>query len=147
MLQASLARILGLIVGLAILGGVSHSPEQTPAGELPITVTAAAVTPNTCDPDTTCEGLEAEVQVLDGTVTEDCWWALRDAGYVGRPNDGPGGSEIEALYVPANELDAFCGDQGPACWIEHKTDLPDELIQGDPRLMPAGSTVVECGQA
>ena len=82
------------IIGTLIVIGGQTEPASSPE---PLPTIAYTWTNNTvgdtCDPDTTCEGLEAPT----------------------------------------------------ACWVEHKTDLPDELIQGDPQLMPAGSTVVTCG--
>jgi hypothetical protein len=89
------ASIIGTLI---VIGGQADTEPTSSPEPLPTIAYTWTNTPvgDTCDPDTTCEGLEADVEYTE-------------------------------------------------CWIEHKTDLPDELIQGDPKLMPASSTVVPCG--
>jgi hypothetical protein len=98
--KAPLARIAGLIVGLAILGGVPHSSEQ-PAPELPTIINTA----NACDPDTTCEGLEAEVEstYLDQatqTPAHEAWTMTSTCQH--NTIGGPGGWTCTQDGIPAD---------------------------------------------
>jgi hypothetical protein len=135
------ASIIGTVI---VIGGQADTEPTSSPEPLPTIAYTWTNTPvgDTCDPDTTCEGLEATPSEspngasLDSNGVEEDGSARYTDGLVYDPETAQFGhnSEDGSQFIPLT-----------TCWVEHKTDLPDELIQGDPQLMPAGSTVVECG--